>query len=165
MAAVLPTVHLCNPFQETHLSSLAASQAPLAEGGQAVTPLLTPSLPHRCMGGNILLHLKKSARKSEFLLWGTYNHNKPNNFPPSFPGNQNTYGNSDLLQIFFQENDIVTKIFLMARMAAGFLLVVMVVFLKISVYNTKLMLLYFPPAQKILVRRECSVRSSAILLS
>lgn len=68
--------------------------------------------------GNILLRLKKGARKSAFLLWDTYNHDKPNKFFPSFPGIQNTYGNPELLQIFFQENDIVTKIFLMAAMDA-----------------------------------------------
>ena len=105
------TVYLCNPSQETRLSSVATSQALLAERRQTVIPLLALHHACKCMGGNILWCLGKSARKSAFLLWDTYNHNKHNSFP--------TYGNPELLTIFFQENDIVTKIFLMTRMAAG----------------------------------------------
>ena len=97
---------------------MAASQTPWAEGGQTAILLLTPCLPWKCVGGNILLHSRKSAKKSAFLLWSTYNPSKPNNFPPSFLEIQNTSGNRELLQIFFQENGIVTKIFLMARMTA-----------------------------------------------
>lgn len=121
------TMYLCTPSQETCLSSVATSRALLAEGEQAVIPLLTPYLLCKCMGGNILLHLRTGARKSAFLLQ-INNHKRPNNFPPPFPGIQNTYRNPELLQIFFSEKYIVTKIFLMARMAAGLVFFVVLFF-------------------------------------
>lgn len=56
-AAILPCASITHP--KKHTCAVAASQTPLAEGGQTVMPLLTPYLTLKCMGRNILLDLGK----------------------------------------------------------------------------------------------------------